>query len=252
MRVIAQLADASVVQVEKIPEEDVPKNISGKFIVPLPEMAAVDVTSSSYVLPVDGGDITSLAMAAMLVQYPMYEYVIFNPLLSAADVADLDLTATLSTTGDTTRAFTGRGSGLLPTGVAPNSVGLLAQNDRVSPSRPGLLVTDTIDVSVITSGVGADEVMVWWKLYGLDTTDDVTSSYGETAGINEPASRMISEVDQEPSGLEVYVSNDDGLTWFQTYRLTPTDLVAFGSQFRLAFRSTRSERVYLAAYALMI
>lgn len=252
MRVIAQLADASVVQVEKIPEQDVPKNISGKFVVPLPEMAAVDVTSSSYVLPVDGGDITSLAMAAMLVQYPMYEYVIFNPFLSAADVADLDLAGTLSITGDMTRAFTGRGSGLLPTGVAPNSVGLLALNDRVSPSRPGLLVTDTIDVSVITSGVGADEVMVWWKIYGLDTTEDVTSSYGETAGVNEPASRTIAELDQEPFGLDVFVSNDDGVSWTQVYRLTPTDLAVFGSQFRLAFRSMRTDRVYLAAYALMI
>ncbi len=111
MRVVADLATANIVQVEKTPSFGEARVSNGKFFVPIPEMVSVEVTSSSYVLPVDGNDVTSLAMAKMLVEFPMYEHVVFNPLLTAGDVADFDLTAVFTPTGDVTRPIVGRVAG---------------------------------------------------------------------------------------------------------------------------------------------
>lgn len=252
MRVVATLATASIVQAEKTPVVGDSRPMNGKFVVPIPEMVAVNLDSSSYVLPVDGGDVTSLAMAQLLVEFPMYQHIVFNPILTPADIADFDLTAVLTPTGDVTRAIVGRGAGPLPTGCVPNTVGVLARNTRVSPSKPGCLITDTIDISAETGGLGADEFMVWWKIYELDTSEDVTSSYGATSGEDTPALRSITEIDQEPSGFTVYLSNDDGATYTQVSRLAPTDFGVYGTDLRLAFRNTsNTARRYVASYAIM-
>lgn len=252
MRVVADIATANIIQVEKSPVVGDLRPYNGKFAVPIPEMVAVEVDSDSYVLPVDGGDVTSLAMAKLLVEFPMYENVVFNPFLTAADVADMDLTATFTPTGDVTRAIVGRGTGPLPTGCVPNVVGVLPQNGRVSPARPGVLISDTIDISAATSGVGADEFLVWWKLYELSTSEDVSSDYGATAGQNTPALRNLVEADPEPSGFAVYISHDDGATYTQVSRVTPTDLGTFGTDVRIAFVNTNtSARRYIASYAIL-
>lgn len=252
MRVVASIATASIVQAEKTPDVGDARTLNGLFVVPVPEMVSVTLDSSSYVLPIDGGDVMSLAMAQLLVQYPMYENVVFNPLLTATDVADLDLAAVFTPTGDATRAIVGRGAGPLPTGVVPNMVGVLPQNGAVAPPRPGVLISDTIDIGPLTGGVGADEVMLWWKLYEVGTTHDVTSDFGATAGQNAPARKLITEVDQEPANFEVWISHDDGATYTQVDRLTPTDLTVFGSLLRVAFRNTStSQRRLVAAFAIL-
>lgn len=252
MRVVANIADASIVQAEKTPNVGDAHTINGKFVAPIPEMVSITLDSSSYILPVDGGDVMSLALAQLLVEYPMYENLVFNPLLVATDIADLDLTATFTPTGDITRAIVGRGSGPLPTGAVPNMVGVPPQNGAVVPPRPGLLISDTIDIGPLTSGAGADEFMMWWRLYEIGTTHDVTSAFGATAGQNTPALKRITEVDQEPSGFEVWLSHDDGATYIQMDRLTPTDFTVFGSLLRVAFRNTNtSQRRLVAAYAVL-
>lgn len=251
MRVVADLATANIVQVEKSPSQGDARTTNGKFFIPIPEMVSIDVNPTSYVLPVDGGDVTSLAMAKMLVEFPMYQEVVFNPLLTAADVADLDLTATFTPTGDVTRAVVGRGSGPLPTGVVPNVIGILPQNNAVSPARPGVLITDTIDIGPLTSGVGADEFLVWWKLYTHDTTDDVTSDYGATSGMNDPALRTTTEELADDADLEVYISHDDGATYTQIISVTPADLGTFGSLVRLAFVNVGSRTLYLGSFAIL-
>lgn len=253
MRIVADLTTADIIQAEKTPEVGASTVVNGKFVCPIPEMVAVDVTSTSYVLPVDGGDVTSLAMAAMLTEYPMYSNVVFNPFLTPADMADMDLTATFpGPPVEYVRAIVGRGAGPLPTGIVPNVVGVLAANDRVAPTLPGLLISDTIDIGPMTGGAGADEFMVWWQLYGFTTTDDVTSSYGATAGEDDPALRNLVEVDSEPSGFEVWLSHDDGATYTLMTRTTPIDFGTYGSLLRIAFRNTdTNNRRYVASYAIL-
>lgn len=252
MRVVADLATANIIQAEKTPALNDNRPFNGRFAVPIPEMVAIEVGPTSYVLPVDGGDVMSLAMAQMLVQYPMYSNIVFNPLLTAADIADLDLTATFPPSGQITRAQVGRGSGPLPTGNAPNMVAVLPRNTRVTPARPGVLISDTIDIGPMTGGMGADEFMVWWKLYDFSTTHDVTSNFGATVGLNDPAVRNIVEIDPEAAGFEVYLSHDDGANYIQMNRLEPTDFTTFGSLLRIAFRNMNSVNCrYIAAYAIM-
>ena len=252
MRVVTDLATGGILQVEKSPPVGEARAFNGRFAVPIPEGVPVDLTSASYVFPVDGGDVSSLAMASLLAQYPMYAHVVFNPLLTATDIADLDLAAVFTPTGDVTRAVVGRGAGPLPTGTSPNAVCVLNQNNRVAPSRPGCLISDTIDVGPATGGVGADEVMVWWVLYELSTSDDVTSDAGAGAGRNDPAIRYVAEADPEPSGFQVNVSNDDGVTYTVVSRMTPTNLGAFGTLLRIAFRNTsNTTKRYVGAYAIL-
>ena len=251
MRVVCSLADASIVQVEKTPEVGDVRPANGRFYVPVPEMVSVDVDTASYVLPVDGGDVSSLAYQALLVTFPMYGQVVFNPLLTPADVTDLDLTAVFTPTGDVTRAIVGRGVGPLPLGIMPNVVGILPQNNKVAPPRPGLLVSDTIDIGPLTGGAGADEFMVAWHLYDFDTGEDITSGFGATAGKNDPAIRSITEADPEPAGFEVWLSHDDGANYIQMDRLVPTDFMVYGSLLRIAFRNTGSSLRLVAAYSIL-
>lgn len=129
---------------------------------------------------------------------------------------------------------------------------LLRQNALVSPVRPGCVVTDTIDISSQTSGIGADEFMVWWKIYEFSTSQDVLSGYGATAGQNNPALKSITEVDQEPGDLEVHLSINDGFAYTLIGRLEPVGFCTKGTLLRLAFlnKSTTKKR-YLVAYSIM-
>jgi len=250
-RIVVDLPTNDVLQVEKTPDEGVESIFNGRYSLPIPEGSAVEVNAASYVLPQDGGDLASECAAALLARYPMYAHIAFNYLLEAADVADLDLAA-LGPSGESARIQTGRGVGPGVFGQAPCSTAILPQNNvTAGPPRPGCVVTDTIDIGPVTGGAGADEFMVWWQLYEFDTDDDVRSNFGATLGQNDPAYRNIIETDQEPAGLTAYISNDDGVTWVAAARLEPTDLGVFDTAVRIAFVNTSTDKLYLAAYAIL-
>jgi len=255
MRVVADFATYDILQVEKTPAIGEDKPFNGRFAIPVPDGAALQVTDSSYVLPQDGNDVAAQAAAGLLAQYPMYDHVLYNFLLEDVDVGDLDTSALppVSPIGATTvrtRAQFGRNGGGSP-GMWPNMAAILPLNDRVVPNRPGMLVTDTIDIGPLTGGAGADEVLVWWYLFEFDTTHDVMSDFGATSGDNDPAYKNVSETDQE-TNIDVYVSNDDGVTWVGPIgRLEPTDLFVFDTSVRVAFVNSSTTKLYLAAYAVL-
>lgn len=251
MRVLANLSDLKILQVEKTPEIGDPVPFNGKVFIPIPEGAKVEVDSSSYISPVDGSDVSSLAQAGLLAQYPQYGFILFNPLLSANDVAQLDLAA-LGPDSEIARVQTGRGAGPAAVGQAPTMTAILKQNALISPARPGCVVTTTIDISAQTGGVGADEFMVWWQIVDFSTSDDVFSSIGATSGQNTPAIKSLTEIDQEPGDFEVHLSINDGIAWTQMGRLEPTGFCVKNHLLRLAFvnRSTSVKR-YLCAYSIM-
>lgn len=245
-RIVVDLPTNDVLQVEKTPDEGVESIFNGRYSLPIPPGSAVEVTSTSTV-----PNLVIECAAALLARFPMYSHISYNFLIDAGDVADFDLTA-LGPSGEIARIQTGRGVGPGVFGQAPCSTAILPQNNYPSgPARPGCVVTDKVDIGPLTGGAGADEFMVWWQIYEFDTTHDVRSSFGGTSGRNEPAYRNIIETDQEPAGLTVYISNDDGVTWTACARLEPTDLGVFDTDVRIAFVNTSSDKLYLAAYAFL-
>ena len=264
MRVSAELMKNNILQGEKIPELGDPVPYNGKYAIEIPSFTNVDVDESvpcaDYILPVDGGDLYSRIFQGVLASYPMYDHILFNPLLTNTDMDDLDITAALPLPdGSTTRAQFGRGSTLFQppyqtsnqTGTAPCSVALLPSNKSVTPQRDGLIITTTMDITTETSGAGAREFMVYWKIYQFVCTKDVNAVGGAFAGLNLPALRQIIEVDQEPSELEVFLSVDDGVTYHPIGRLEPTAFCVPGTKIRVAFRNTGDVKYYIASYAVM-
>lgn len=257
MRILASRDENEILQVEKVPPEGDAVAVNGKYVLPTPEGVTVHVSSDSLILPAsDPNSVVSQAYAGLLAQFPQYENILFNPLLVDTDVDDLDLAGTFidPNTADTfsTRAQVGRGTGgPLTSGQAPTNTALLAENATVSPARPGMLITDTIDVGPLTGGVGADEFVVYWYIYDSSTTHDVRADFGAQAGRNDPALRNVIETDQEPADLQAYISLNDGATWVEVNRLVPVGFCDKGELVRLAFRNNSTSKIYLAAYAVI-
>jgi len=259
MRVVADIKGAlagnpQILQVENTPALGELVAVNGKFVVPIVEGATITVDDTSHILPIDGGDIASLSYAQLLAMFPMYDWIYYNPLLEAANIGEFDLTATFDhpIRGFTypTRAQVGRNAPA-PIGLVPNNVALPPINEKLDPVRPGLLVTNPIDIRPQTNDQGTDEFMVYWKIYQFDVSDDVLSSYGTLAGTNTPAIRSIIEVDQTDENFEVWLSKDNAITWERVFRLIPMAFPIPGADVRLAFVNFDPMKYYLATYAFM-
>jgi len=259
MRIVGDLGSLvtgtpKLIQAEKTPAINALTPINGKYVIPV-EFGQIKIDNASYVLPVDGGDISSQAYANLLAQFPMFGHIYFNPLLIDDHVGELDLTASYATTTDTfpTRAQTGRDSGGGDDGLVPLSTAILPTNTTVTPIRPGVLITDLINISAQTGGVGADLFVVYWKIYEVETSPDINSDFGALAGTNTPAIRSIKEVEQEPTDFKVFISPDpSSISWSFVGRLEPLGFCKKIQDFSLLFlnESTTTKR-YLASYAVM-
>lgn len=264
MRLLVDLAShvaglPKITQVEKVPDFGVQVPINGKYIIPCVPGAEFPVDVNSYVLDmtgdVDGGDVSSLSFAYLLSQHPQFGRIYFNPLLTAGHVGELDDTFVVYSPwapGEsyTPRFQTGR-PGILDAGQMPTHTAMLPKNDFASPARPGLIVSNEIDISTYTGGVGADEFMVYWKYLGFSETDDVRSDYGATQGRNDPAIRSVEEVDQEPTDTGVYLTTDNGTHWCSVGLLEPVAFCEKSTKFRVAFVNGSSAKVFLAHFAVL-
>ena len=261
MRIVATLVGDEILQVEKNPPNGTPVSRNGQYMVPIAEGVKVAVDSGSFVLPsADPNSVIARNFAGLLAQFPQYENVLFNPLIENVDIDDLDVAGVLNegspvTASYTTRAQMGRGTGgPLPSGNAANSVAILPQNDSLGAGfeRPGVLVTDTIDIGALTGGVGAMEFVVYWYIYEFSTSDDINTDFGLFAGQNSPAIRQAIEIDQEPTDFEVFISVNDGANFFPVERLIPISFCTPAKLIRLAFKNTNTlTKRYLAHYAVM-
>lgn len=269
MRVIASHSTDEIVQVETSPNVGDTTGINGRYVIDVPQ-GQIPVNSSSYIQPVDGNDVSSLAFEELRARHPLFQNVVFNPLLTADDISDLDLSAILDNTANNVlpgpytgtfnvRAQVGRGSALPTPGMAPNSAAILTPNPATTPPRPGLLITDTIDISAATAGLGAETFLFYWKIHRFSLTEDISSDFGIFNGINQPAIRSIQEIDQEPADFVVAASFDDGATYSPVSRLQSFSVAnACGgtpplpvTQIRLAFLNVNPFKIYLANYAIL-
>jgi len=263
MQVVFNLASNAVVTTQSDPEVGETTTINGQYALVIPPGAAVtvDATSTAASVALD-------AATELLVRYPMYDHVLYNYFLDSTDIADLDLSSgapqptsgTVSGGGAPTldpgpvpRCQVGRGAGPAPVGSAPNSVAILPQNGVDLNPTFGCVITDTVDLTPFNPGTpGTDNVMMWWEVAEVNTTEDIAHGYNVTAGVNSPAFRQLEKIDQEPAGLLVYASVDDGVTWFEAPYLQPTDLVTSGTDLRVAFVNESTTKIYLTGFAILI
>lgn len=234
------LGTPKILQVEKTPPLGDLVPINGKYVIPVIEGSTVQVTPTTYVLPVDGQDIYSQMYAELLAQYPMFRHIYFNPLLTAANASEFDPTG-----GSFTAPIRAQ------IGSAPTRTAILPLNASASPAEGGFLLTNVIDLTTATAGAGADEFMVYWKIYEFDVSDDVFADSGALTGQNTPTIRSIKEVNQEPPGLTVRISNNDGLHWVTADRLRHATFYHKDYRLRVGFFNTGTEKIYLATYAVM-
>jgi len=253
----------AIIQVEKTPDASSLVAINGKFVIPVPPGIEFAVNESSYVLDgggdVDGQDVTSIAFAHLLAQYPAFGHLYFNPLLTAAHVDELDETAqfkdnsTAPPTYFNSRFQSGRATGGVQDGQMPTHTAIQPQNDTTTPPRPGVLITDEIDLTAFVPAgeTGFRDFMLYWRLQAFANSMDVASDYGAFAGQNEACVRYVAETDQEPSGLAVYLSPDNGDHWCLVSLLDPLALTSTTKKVRLAFLNTGTGRIYIAHFALL-
>jgi len=262
MQVVANIASDAIVTTSSDPEVGGSTTVNGQYLLVMPPGVAVTVTSSST-----PASVAADAAAELLVRFPMYDHVVYNYFLDSTDVAALDLsgaapqptsgtvavgTAPTNDPGPVPRCQVGRGVGPAPVGVAPNSVAVLASHGSASTPSYGCIITDTEDLTPFNAGnPGADNVMVWWDIATVSTTDDIVQGYGLTAGVNLPAQRQQEKIDQEPADFRVYISVDDGASWYEASYLEPVDLVTAGTDLRVAFVNDSGTKLYLNAFALL-
>jgi hypothetical protein len=267
--------DPQIIQVEKVPENietagdpDAGTALNGKYLIPVPLGRDFHVDELSYVLnagDVDGGDVASIGFAHLLASFPQYGNIYFNPLLTAehlvevvtdpANQAFVDRTVTPAQQMGP-RFQTGRASGNPDPGQAPNMTALLPANTRVTPNRPGLFIGESIDIGPYTldcnsNEVGADQFMLYWKIYRFDTSADVAADYGALAGTNTPAVKKVYEIDQEDPDFRAYVSVDGGANWCAVGLLEPVGFCQKTTDIQVAFRNDGSDKLYLAHFAVM-
>jgi len=243
-----------IIQVAPTPEVGASVASNGKFYVDVPDgVTPPSISSTSRLL--GPNNVLDSIFEGLLARFPRYNYIHYNGLLTSADVDLLDLTAAFPASSTpliawATRAQVGRGGGV-DEGLAANSVAVLPQNSLVSPVRPGVLITDTIDISADVPA-GVDNFLVYWKIHEYSVTHDVMAYDGPNANQNAPAIKNLVEVDQEPSDFEVYLSASDGAGYSQVRRLVPCGTCDPGTNIRLAFvnKSAGTKR-YLANYAIL-
>ena len=247
--------DSVIIQVSPTPPVGTYTPVNGKFVVDIPDGVVPPTINETSRLINPVNNVVDPIFQGLLRAFPGYRNVSYNPLLTSTDLALLDTTATFPFNPGppvqfwSTRAQTGRVG--VPAGVAPNSVAMLAENPHPNPPRPGLLITDTIDIGPATGGAGANNFIVYWKVYTMTVTDDVMD-YDGGSNVNAPAIKGLLEVNQTPPDFTVYLSTNGGAGYSPVGRLTPCAVCDPGDQIRLAFvnTSTTAKR-YLASYAIL-
>lgn len=243
----------TIIQVAPSPPVGTVTPINGKFVVDIPDGVFPPTINENSCL-IDTGTsyyITGPIYDSLRQTFPGYANVLFNQLLTSADIALLDLAATFPYDPGPpvktwpTRCQVGRG-GAPPLGVAPGSIALLPENMYTSPTHPGLLVTSTIDISAMTGGLGASNFLVYWKVYQVYVDNDVMDY---STGTNTPALKNLVEINQDD--VKCFLSVNDGAGYTPAPRLTPCVTCAPGTLVRLAFVNHQAYKAYLMAYALI-
>ena len=237
-----------VIQVCPTPEIGANATVNGKFFIDVPNGVAVPT------IPATLGSLTDSIFNGLLALHTTCSFVKYNALLTGSDSNLLDSAATFPFDPGppvqtwSARAQLGRFGAPSDNGLAANSVRIHSQNSSVIPARPGLLITDTIDVSADVPA-GVTKFSVYWNVVRFTTSPDILNS--APGGTNSPSLRQSLETGPEPADFEVHASTNDGAGYAQVRHMVPCTSLAAGTDLRLAFINKGSNNLYLTAYAVL-
>lgn len=270
MQIIGNLSSDDVVKSESSPSVGGTTVVNGQYLIPVPDGVAIELGPSSYIQPQDSGSVTGLISAALLARYPQFDNISSNFLLDVNDLLKVEVTSggpepTSGTVNPTPPSWAAYGpgnngprcqvgrAGSSPAGNAPSSVAILPRNDGATSPTYGLLMTDSEDLTPLNpSNPGTRDVMLWWEVATITTNEDIVTGYNTTSGQETPSFRRITKTDPALADLFVYVSVDDGASWYQADYLTPVDLVTPGTDLRVAFVNAGTSKIYLLGFAVLI
>jgi len=133
--------------------------------------------------------------------------------------------------------------------MSPNRIEILSRSFAKTTDVSGSLTSENIDITALNPVTpGTDEVMVWWKIAKMETSADINSKYD---GTNTPSLNSLREIAQEPADLSVWVSNNNGVSWYETPYLEPVDLINAGTDIRIAFVNKGDDPLYLLGYCIL-
>jgi hypothetical protein len=105
--------------------------------------------------------------------------------------------------------------------------------------------------TIVEAHPGTDEVMMWWKINRMVTTEDQGSTQAPTPTGNSPAIKSLVEISEEDPNLLVYASVDDGASWYRIPYLEPIDLINAGTELRVAFINLGADKIYVEGFCVL-
>ena len=108
-----------------------------------------------------------------------------------------------------------------------------------------------VGYTIVEAHPGTDEVMMWWKVNRMTTTEDQGYTQATTPQGNSPAIKSLQEIDAEDPNLRVFVSVDNGAWWYRIPYLEPIDLINAGTQLRVAFLNLGADKIYVEGFCVL-
>lgn len=106
-----------------------------------------------------------------------------------------------------------------------------------------------IGYTIVEAHPGTDEVMMWWKVNRMSTTEDQGAT--QAGAINTPSIKRLVEISAEDANLLVYTSVDNGVSWYRIPYLEPVDLLNAGTELRIAFLNLGADKIYVEGFCAL-
>jgi len=237
MPIIVKRSDNEIIE----SSSSLPFDMKGKYEISYPSaFDPLDALGNSYVFPRDNNNVIKKIIEPKFTRsFPSYSGVIYNPLLELSDL-DVDVNATLPDSNPLGVRF--------KSGEGGNLTALIGNNDSLGYDRNGLIITNTINIGALTSNLGSQTYMVYWKGVKKQYTQD-TTPIPNVHTRNEPANLFYTEVGSDL--LKVYISSDNGSTYSEVDNLVPFSFGQRETSIRLAFRNLSEDDVFLLSYAIL-
>jgi len=189
-------------------------DMNGKYLLDEPETTKVSLSNS---IPTIQSDIQD----SFLALYPDYTGITFKSLPVQSDF-------------DPSAVFISSNS-RCQLGSDYNTCAILPKNENTNAN--GVVITDIITTT------SKDKFLVYWKVAII--------SYGQEQSVNANVPSVMTYQILDPNDIQVYISNDDGVSYTEADYLTPVSFPSASTTLRLAFVNNSLNKIHLLGYAII-